>query len=148
MAEALAVLGIIANIVQLIDFGSKVAHRLKGFKPVEADLQILLDSLEQAKVAVKEGSIRAEEKHALVPVINDCRKQIELLNDVIERTSPLPGDSWITKTGKGIFRLRQDAKVVKIRAILHGHIQTLTYYQAAVSSTRQEAKGIAIHLQT
>jgi hypothetical protein len=32
MAEALAVVGVVSNIIQLVDFGSKVLHRLNDFQ--------------------------------------------------------------------------------------------------------------------
>jgi hypothetical protein len=32
MAEALAVVGVVASIVQLVDFGSEVFHRLNDFQ--------------------------------------------------------------------------------------------------------------------
>jgi hypothetical protein len=81
MAEAIAVVGGISSIIQLVDFGSKVLHRLndfqsslgeipKAFRYIKAELPILLDTLEQTKVAIENGSIREETKHALLPVIN------------------------------------------------------------------------------
>jgi hypothetical protein len=143
MAEALAVVGVVSNIIQLVDFGSKVLHRLNDFQSVKAQLQILLDTLERTKVAVENGSIREEKtKHALLPVINGCREQIELLNGVIGRVLPLVSDSWTKKTSKAVSSFRQDAKVAKIAAILKDHIQTLTYYHAATSLTLHSAKGM------
>jgi hypothetical protein len=57
MAEAFAVVGVVSNIVQLVDFGAKVLHRLnnfqyslgnipKSFRHIKAELPILLDTLE------------------------------------------------------------------------------------------------------
>ena len=157
MAEALAVVGVVSSIVQLVDFGAKVLHRLndfqssgrvipKTFQHIKSQLPILLDTLEKTKVAVENGSIREEKtKHALLPVINGCREQVESLNDVIRRVLPLASDSWRKKTTKAVSSFRQDAKVAKSTAILKDHIQTLTYYHAANSSTLLSAKGIAYH---
>jgi NACHT NTPase-like protein len=151
MAETLAVIGVVSNIVQLVDFGSKALHRLndfqsslgeipKAFRHVKAELPILLDTLEQTKLAVENGTIREETKHALLLVINGCREQIKLLNDVIERVLPLASDSWRKKTSKAISSLHQDTKVAKITAILKSHIHALTYYHSAASSTLRPAK--------
>jgi hypothetical protein len=159
MAEVLAVVGVVSNIVQLVDFGSKVLRRLndfqsslgdipKAFRHVKAELPILLDTLEQTKVAVKNGTIREETKQALLPVVNGCREQIKLLNDVIERVLPLASDSWMKRSGKAISSLHQDTKVAKITAILKSHIQALTYYHSATSSTLRSAKGISVHVRT
>jgi hypothetical protein len=153
MAEALAVVGVVASIVQLIDFGSKVLLRLnefqsnareipKTFQHVKAELPVLLDTLEQTKTAIETGSIRDETKKALLPAIDGCRTQIESLNILIMKVLPLAGDSWRERSRKVISSLRQDANVRKIRSDLQGYIQTLTYYHAAASSTLRPSIGI------
>jgi hypothetical protein len=153
MAEALAVVGVVASIVQLIDFGSKVLLRLNEFQSnareipetfqhIKAELPVLLDTLEQTKTAIETGSIRDETKKALLPAINGCRTQIESLDILIMKVLPLAGDSWRERSRKVISSLRQDAKVGKIRSNLQGYIQTLTYYHAAASSTLRPSIGI------
>jgi hypothetical protein len=153
MAEALAVVGVVASIVQLIDFGSKVLLRLnefqsnaretpKTFQHVKAELPVLLDTLEQTKTAIETGSVRDETKKALLPAIDGCRTQIETLDILIMKVLPLAGDSWRERSRKVISSLRQDANVRKIRSDLQGYIQTLTYYHAAASSTLRPLIGI------
>jgi hypothetical protein len=153
MAEALAVVGVVASIVQLIDFGSKVLLRLNEFQAnareipqtfqhIKAELPVLLDTLEQTKTAIETGSIRDETKKALLPAIDGCRTQIESLDILIVKVLPLVGDSWRERSRKVISSLRQDAKVRKIRSDLQGYIQTLTYYHAAASSTLRPSISI------
>lgn len=153
MAEALAVVGVVASIVQLIDFGSKVLLRLNEFQSnareipetfqhIKAELPVLLDTLEQTKTAIETGSIRDETKKALLPAIDGCRTQIESLDILIMKVLPLAGDSWRERSRKVISSLRQDAKVGKIRSNLQGYIQTLTYYHAAASSTLRPSISI------
>src|SRR5947209_9114677 len=142
MAEALAVVGVVASIVQLVEFGSKILLRLndfqsslgevpKTFQHVKAELPVLLDTLERTKNAVETGLISDETKKVLLPAIDGCGAQIESLDDVIGKTLPLPGDSWREKGRKAISSLRQESKVRKITAVLRGYLQTLTYYHAA-----------------
>jgi predicted house-cleaning noncanonical NTP pyrophosphatase (MazG superfamily) len=56
MVEALAVVGIVANIIQLVDFGSRVLKRLEeyrselgdileAFRHIKIELPVLLDAL-------------------------------------------------------------------------------------------------------
>ena len=146
MAEALAVVGVVSNIVQLVDFGSKVLRRLddfqtslgetpKVFRHIKTELPILLDTLKQTQVAIEKGAIRDETKQALVPVVNGCRTQVELLDGIIEKGLVLPGDSWRRKGSKAITSLWQDSKVKNITTDLRNYIQSLTYYHAATSST-------------
>lgn len=157
MAEALAVVGVVASIVQLVDYGSKVLRRLndfqssareipKPFKHVKDELPILLETLRQTKVAVQQGSISEDTKEAVLLVVNGCQTQITLLDSIINRSLPQEGDSWGKKTGKAILSLRQDAKVAKITAMLRSHIQSLTNYRVATSSTAQITNGMSIQL--
>jgi NACHT NTPase-like protein len=150
MVEALAV---VSTIVGLVGFGSKVLHRLNDFqsipetfKHVKDELPILLETLHQTKVAVEKGSIKEETKKALLLVVNGCQMQITLLDNLIARSLPQEEDSWRKKASKAIFSIRQDAKVNKITAILRTHIQSLTYYHAATSSTSQTANGMTVYL--
>jgi hypothetical protein len=150
MAEALAVVGVVSNIVGLVDFSSKVLHRLQSsrgeipetFKHVKDELPILLEILHETKVAVEKGSIKEETKKALLLVVNGCQTQITLLDNLIARSLPQEEDSWRKKAVKAISSIRQDAKVNKITAILRTHIQSLTYYRVATSSTLQTASGM------
>jgi len=159
MAEALVVVGVVANIVQLVDFGSKVLRRLndfqsslgeipKTFKHVKDELPILLETLNQTKDTVEKGTIKEETKKALLLVVNGCQTQITLLDNLISRSLPQKGDSWRKKTGKAIVSLRQDATVNKITATLRTHIQSLTNYRVAASSTLRTTNGTTIQLQT
>lgn len=157
MAEALAVAGVVSNIVQLVDFGSKVLGRLddfqsslgetpKVFRHIKTELPILLDTLKQTKLAVEKGSVKDETKNALIPVVDGCRAQIELLDGIIGKVVPLTGDSWRRKGSKAIASLWQDSKVKNITAVLRNYIQTLTYYHAASSSRLHVVNSMTTHL--
>ena len=154
MAEALTVVGVVSSIVGLVDFSSKVLHRLndfqssrgeipESFKQLKEELPILLETLNQTKLAVERGSIKDETKNVLLLVVNRCQTQITLLDDLIGRSLPQESDSWRKKTSKAIFSLRQDAKVAKITAALRIHIQGLTNYFSA-SSALQTASGMNV----
>jgi N-terminal domain on NACHT_NTPase and P-loop NTPases len=154
MAEALAVVGVVSSIVGLVDFGSKILHRLndfqssrgeipESFKHIKEEFPILLGILNQTKLAVEKGSIEEETKEALLLVVNHCQTQVTLLDDLISKSLPQEGDTWRKKTSKAIFSLRQDAKVAKITAALRIHIQGLTNYLSA-SSALQTANGMTV----
>lgn len=145
MVEALAVVSIVANIIQVVDFGSRVLERLKeyqselgeipkAFRHIKAELPVLLDALQQTKAAIDTGSIRDETKKALLPAVEGCGVQIKALNNVIVKVLPIPDKSWAKKGKKAFRSLRYEAKVEKITAVVRGYIQTLTYHAAASSS--------------
>ena len=155
MAEALAVVGVVASIVQLVDFGAKVLHRLndfqsscgeipKVFEHVKAELPILLETLDQTKDAVEKGSMKEDIKKALLLVVKGCLAQITTLDNLISISLPQEGDSWRKRTGKAILSLRQDSKVTRITTTLRTHIQSLTNYRVAALSTLQTANGMTV----
>jgi hypothetical protein len=142
MAEALAVVGIIANIVQLVDFSSRVLKRLEdyqsqlgdipeAFRHINASLPVLLDALQQTQSAINAGRMQDGSEKALRPAIEGCRVQIKLLDDVIAKALPTSSDSRIRRGGKALKSLRYEAKAEKIAAVIQGYIQTLTYHAAA-----------------
>jgi hypothetical protein len=117
MAEALAVVGIVANIIQLVDFGSRVLKRLEeyqsklgeipeAFRHIKAELPVLLDALRQTKAAIDAGSIQDETKKALLPAVEGCGVQIKSLDDVIVKALPASGDSWARRGRKALGSLR------------------------------------------
>ena len=147
MAEALAVVGIVANIIQLVDFGSRVLKRLEEYQSglgdipevfyhIKAELPVLLDALRQTKAVIDAGSMQDDSKKALIPAVEGCGIQIQLLDDVIVKALPASGDSWATRGRKALGSLRYDAKVEKITAVVRGYIQTLTYHHAAAYTLR------------
>jgi hypothetical protein len=141
MAEALVIVGIVANIIQLADFGSHVIRRLEeyqskfgdipeAFRHIKAELPVLLDALRQTQFAINTGSIKDETKKALFTAIKGCEVQIRLLDNVIGTALPASDDSWIRRGGKAFRSLRYDAKVERAMVVIRGYVQTLTYHAA------------------
>ncbi|OBT61015.1 hypothetical protein VE03_09611 [Pseudogymnoascus sp. 23342-1-I1] len=158
MAEALAIVGVVASIVQLLDFGTAVLYRLKeyqsslgevpkSFRQISKELPLLLHTIQQIQDAIDAGSVGIETKKALLPVIKGCLEQLELLQSILVKTLPKAGDSSLEKGKKAISSLGQDGKVERILKNLRGFISSLTFYYSAASSTLQplnDAKLIKI----
>jgi len=153
MSEALVVVGAAASIVQLVHVSSNILRRLdefqssvgqipKSFRHIQAELPLLRDTLQHTKEAIDAGAIPDNTKEALLPAIEGCLKQIELLDAVMVKTLPKPSDSWGERSRKAFFSVQQEAKVQKITKILRGYIQTLTYYHVAASSTLRPMTGM------
>jgi hypothetical protein len=148
MAEALAVVGVVASIVQLVDFSSTVLGRLdefqsdlgeipKSFRHIKAELPVLRNTLQQIKEAIDAGSFPDETKRALAPAIEGCMEQIGSLDVILIKSLPVPTDSRLKRGTKAIWSLHQDAKVESITKTLRGYIGTLTFYYTVASSTLQ-----------
>ncbi|KFZ15388.1 hypothetical protein V501_02734 [Pseudogymnoascus sp. VKM F-4519 (FW-2642)] len=151
MADPLTVVGIVANIVQLVDFSTKVLARLddfqsnlgeipKAFRHIKAELLVLQETLKQTKDKIDHGAIEDSTKAALLPAVQGCKIQIEALDSLLAETLPVAGDSRFKKTTKALWSITQDSKVESITKTLRGYIATLTFYHAAASSTLQPMK--------
>ena len=152
MAEALAAVGVVASIIQLVDFGTKVLRRLnefhsslekvpKSLRNITVELPLLLDTLDQTKRAIESGSIEDKTQKALQPAIDGCRDQIGLLQTILTKLLPTSSDSWNKRHKKAVLSLIQEAKVDEITTTLRNYIQILTYYHAAASSRLEPLKG-------
>jgi ABC-type transporter Mla subunit MlaD len=152
MAEALAIVGVVASIVQLVDFSAKVVSRLdefhsvvkeapKSFRHVKTELPLLTSTLEQLKGAIDTTSVADGSKKALLPVIAGCNEQVAQLDAILKKTLPETNDSWWIKSKKAGVSLHNDAKVESITKALRNYVRILTFYYAAASSTLQPLTG-------
>jgi len=152
MAEAIVVIGIVASIVQLVDFSSRVLHRLEEFQTglgeipvslrhIKVELPVLQDTLQQTRAAIDAGSVRDATKNALLPAIEGCTEQIRLLDSILAKMLPTPTDSRLKRGTKAILSLHQEPKIESITKILRCYVGTLTFYYAAISSTLQPLTG-------
>jgi Cdc6-like AAA superfamily ATPase len=152
MAEALAVVSVVASIIQLLDFSTKVVSRLnefysdakevpKSFRHVKTELPLLATTLGQLKDALDTTSAADGTTKALVPVIAGCTEQVEKLDVILKNILPENTDSLRMKGKKAIVSLNADRKVENITEALRNYIGTLTFYYVAASSTLQPLTG-------
>ena len=144
MAEAVAAVSLTASIIQLVEFGSKVVHRLhefqsninevpKVFRDIATRLPLVIDTLEQTEQA--DGAyLRERTAKALKPVVEGCLSICEVLDKILDKHIPKEGDSSWRKTFKALSSLTHDKDVQNIDAALGDYIQTLTYYNSNASS--------------
>ncbi|KFY17204.1 hypothetical protein V492_00821 [Pseudogymnoascus sp. VKM F-4246] len=151
MADPLTAIGIVANILQLVEFSTKVLERLndfqsslgevpKVFRHIKVELPVLQETLKQTVDKINHGAIEDSTKAALLPAVQGCTNQIGELDSLLAKALPVAGDSRFTKTTKALWSIKQDSKVESITKTLHGYIATLTFYHAAMSSTLQPIK--------
>ena len=152
MAEAIAVIGLVASIIQLVDFSSTVLHRIeefqaslgeipKSFQHIKVELPVLRDTLQQTREAIEAGSVRNETEKALIPAIGGCAEQIGLLDNLLAKVLPVRTDSRLIKGKKAILSLQKEAEIEKITKTLRSYVGTLTFYYASISSRLQPLTG-------
>ena len=141
-AEALFVLGIIANIVQIVDFSNKAIERVresrqnlhgipKAFRDVQTTLPLLANTLSKTKEHINAGGLDEGTCKVLKPVLQDCQSRIQDLNDIFDKLLPIEGTSRVMRGWKAISSLGQDKKVEELVRLIWRHIPLLTYYCVA-----------------
>lgn len=154
MAEGIAGVGVAASIVQLVTFGTKIIRRLdefhsnldeipKSFQQINTQIPLLLDTLKGTQHAIGTGEIKSDTEKALLPVINGCKVQIELLDTIIDKSLPSSNDSWAKRSKKALSSLKQDSNVNGITSALGNYVRTLTFYHSAARSTLNPLKGMS-----
>ncbi len=150
MAEGLVALGLVANIVQLVVFSSKILHRLNDFSSssdeipeslhrLKIELFLLRDTLQQIQKAIDAAS--AGTQQALVLAVDDCLKQAEQLNGIVVKSLPVEGDGKWKKAKKAFISVLQGSEVERIREILQRSTQVLTFYYVATTSNLKPVAG-------
>jgi len=153
MMKILAVASVAATIAQLVDFSGKILRRLNEFhsslgeipeslRQINTQLPLLLDILKDTQHIIGTGVIRNDTEKALLPVINDCRVQIESLDGIIDKVLPLSSDSWAKRSKKALSSLiKHEPNVNRITSALGNNVQTLTFYHSAARSAINPLKG-------
>jgi hypothetical protein len=148
MAEALAIIGLVSSIVQFVDFSSKIVERLsefqsslnevpKTFRDIKSELPLLIDVLKRTESQVHCGDINRDTHDALAVVVEGCRNQVQLLDDILVKTLPKVGDSSWKRGRKAFSSVAQEKRVHQITTTLRNYVQILTYHQATTGISRQ-----------
>jgi len=145
MAEALAGVGIITNIVQLVDLGHKVVSRLneyqskgrrlpEAFSHIAIQLPLLLDILDKAEGGFSNRIIPDDTAKVLKPNIDGCLQQIERLDKILDKVVAEKTDNRIDKLAKGVRSLWKESDVREIDTSIQDYVIRLTFYCAWSSS--------------
>ena len=103
-AEALVVVGIIANISAVVAFTSKALSRMKdagenthetpkALRDAEMTLPLLTRALEKTNVQVAAGNRDEETCKVLRPVLEDCHAKMDELQAIFDKCIPKGGSS-------------------------------------------------------
>lgn len=152
-AEALLVVGIIANIVQLVEFTSKVVGRVKdsaqdghsipkAFRNIQVTLPLLASTLRKTGDQVKSGRSDEQTCNALRPVVEACEAQMNELKAIFVQALPAEGASRWTRGWKAIASVGKDKKVDDIARSLSELRSTLIHYHVTNLATRDRQHDV------
>lgn len=145
MAEAIATLSLVANIIQVVQFGNAVIARLEDYRSrtgelpeayehISNKLPALIHKLEETHTAADNGAISAKDRKVLLPIVAGCDKQIKALGDVLAKALPKDGDSGVKRGFKAVGSLRYDTKVERMAKVIESYVVTLTYFAVATKN--------------
>jgi len=152
MAELVAAVGIVASILQLIQFSSIVIHRLDEFQldgrktprtlqNLKTKLTVLRKALQQVKNSIDAGFVRDDNEATVLSAVRACYELTKEVDDIITRILPLPHDSKQTRVKKMLASFHQETKVSRINKALNDHIRTLTFYFVVKPATPRALPG-------
>lgn len=150
MAEALAVVGAVASVVQLVDFTIKVFERINRYirrvdeapetlRDIGIHLPLFIDALRRIQFHIDFGHFNPQTSSALKILIDECFSQMNALDNLMTKLTPEQGDSKLTKTRKAILSLKDEKTLEKIISKISDHIKMLLLYQNSVTSTHTMA---------
>jgi hypothetical protein len=145
------VVGVVANIIQLIQFGEQILDRLEQYGTtlkglpealghIHARIPILLNSLKKTRHSIDTGALDESARRALRPALRNCEAQIKLLNDIIAKVAPPPGAGKFKRTWKALESMRYDAKVEKIDGEIVKYVQFLDLHASTVNFVQVEGR--------
>jgi N-terminal domain on NACHT_NTPase and P-loop NTPases len=157
--EALAVIGIIANIIALVDFSVKVYDRAKGFgdevkdvpeefREVRRILPLVANTLEKTSSHAKSGQVDEETCKVLRPVLEGCQIKIEELSAIFNNVLPAEGASKWTRGWKAVSSMGQDKKVKALASKIWDDVQALTYYHVSEGATAAQLTNLTTAMAT
>jgi hypothetical protein len=154
MAEALVVIGIIANVIALVDFsrdildragdfGGKVKNVPKAYRDLKVILPLVGDTLGKTKEKADAGDLDDATCKAIKPVLQGCETKLAELKAIFEKVVPPEGASHFTVFVKAISSVGKDKKVEAIAKAILDYVAVLTYHHAeAAGLSRTEKESI------
>lgn len=153
MAEALAVVGLVGNILGFVDFAQKVASRLnefssdlegvpKSLRQIQAELPLIIDGVGRLKARADSGKLDEKAKAALGPVIAQCQQKTQRLGDILDKILPAADASSWDRKMKAIRSLAKDGEVEDVSEALGRCISILTFYSVIDGAQSVAAKKI------
>lgn len=158
-AEALVLVGIIANVVALVDFSIKIYERAKdyqgdykevpkSFRDVKGVLDLISTTLRTTKGKAESGELSEEKCKALQPILQDCQSKIAELKIIFDKYIPADGASKLTKGWKALSSLSQDRKVKDLITSILKYVQVLTLHHATEGATSAQVASLMDAIST
>ena len=154
MAEAFAIICLVAAIVGLVDFSAKVIERLsdftsktdevpEAFRAINTQLPLLSKTLQQVQAQAEKGYDVPTAKALTTVVVNSINLTTKL-EATLEKTLPGRNATTFQKGLAALKSLDKDKEVLKCRDQLESNIRLLVFYQTTHQSGVGEKTLLAL----
>ena len=151
--EVFAVLGIIANVVAVVDFSSKAIDRVKesledtrqfskAFQSLQSLLPLMSETLRKTEQHAKAEGLEETKCKALHTVVLDFKMKLEDLNGILQKMVPAERASKWRRGIKAISSLEYDNKVEEIVKSLESNMSLLIHYHVATAPTAAQLTSL------
>lgn len=140
MAEAAAVVGLVASISSLVDLSAKVASRIRDFTSKSSDvpetfrslstrLPLLTATLQYIQSQAEAGHLPEDVTRALDAVVNHTSEQISTVQTSLSKILPSDGASKLERALKALKSLAKEDKIQQASERIYRNNDTLVLYQ-------------------
>ncbi|MCJ1478678.1 hypothetical protein MMC13_007359 [Lambiella insularis] len=145
MADPISIIGLVASILQLVDFGTKTIARLREaserlgevprvFRGINIRLPLLINILDRIKN--RADDLSGDTKAALLPVIEHCSAQVEMIDEMLTKIITAISDSTWRIVVKTLRSVTQERKVQAIDKVIKDYIPLLTLHQTSLNGSQ------------
>ena len=153
MAEAIAVVGLLASIAELVKLSSTVISRVmeyqnaakglpKAFRAVKIELPLISDALKKIDSAAESGDMQEDTVNALKPVLSNCHESVASIDEMISKAMPPSQGSYFDRGVKAVTSLRLEREVEKTLQVLRQQLAVLNFHAGAFLYGSRPAKQI------
>jgi hypothetical protein len=154
-AEAFAVIGIVTNIITLVEtaveiydrynsFSDNAKHVPSSFRDIRDRLKLISHNLQITELCINNDHVDTGALVALRPVLTSCEKKIQDLNVIFDKCIPAHNASAFKKGWKAISSLRRDKDVKSITDALDSFIKDITLFHAARTAFSRTIPQLAV----
>lgn len=136
MAEAFAVVGLAAALLQFLDFGGRVIRRLRQledqttdsaacFKGVRNRFPLMLDLVKKIMLQMEAGLVSDKSQEVMYPVVQNCTSQAQDLDKLINKSLPSRDDNPWVRGKKAVHSVLSESEMERIDAELKSNFELL-----------------------
>jgi len=140
MAEAAAIVGLVASIASLVDLSAKVVSRLhdftskssevpESFRSLSTRLPLLTATLQHIQSQAEDGRFPDDVTKALKAVVDDTSKQVSDIQISLSKVLPSGGASKLERALKALKSLAKEDKVQRALEKIYGNNDILVLHQ-------------------